>query len=328
MNKTKRNLWKKWLTAGTIAVLLTGIWSVTAQASGFRDSSSAEVALNAAVSGMETVENEAALLGASAFKQTAGTTTSVTVTWDQVDGANQYAIGLFDYATQETVGTPKVINATGAATQSLKISSLKAGKKYIAAILTDNDKSAQIIVKTIPGKITGLKYTSNPAKKTMKFAWNSVEYADGYKLYRYTTSGSLSKQYSSTTNYKTISVPNSFFQFGYRAYTKINGKTYYGAMKKICTANQPKINNTVTQMAGSSTISWNKISGATSYTISRSTTLNGTYKKVGTVTGTKAKITGLTYGKTYYICVTANRKSGSKTYKSPNNYVVYFRQTR
>ncbi|MBM7567222.1 hypothetical protein JOC55_004174 [Paenibacillus sacheonensis] len=65
-------------------------------------------------------------------------------------------------------------------------------------------------------------------------------------------------------------------------------------------------------------LSWNAVSGATSYTIKRGTT-SGTYgTTVATgVTGTTYTDTGLTNGTTYYYVVTAVNGSGSSTDSSP-----------
>ena len=59
-------------------------------------------------------------------------------------------------------------------------------------------------------------------------------------------------------------------------------------------------------------ISWNKVCCAKKYVVYRSTSKNGTYKKVKTTTSTSWKDTGRTCGKTYYYKVRAyNGKYGS-----------------
>jgi hypothetical protein len=74
---------------------------------------------------------------------------------------------------------------------------------------------------------------------------------------------------------------------------------------------------TVTPQACSSntnTISWNSVSNATSYSVQRSTSLNGTYTTIAGATGlttTSYNNTGLTPGTTYYYKVTATHSGGS-----------------
>lgn len=55
------------------------------------------------------------------------------------------------------------------------------------------------------------------------------------------------------------------------------------------------------------TLKWSKVSGANGYEIFRSTSKNGTYKKIKTVSGTTFKDTGLKKNKTYYYRVRAIR---------------------
>lgn len=64
-------------------------------------------------------------------------------------------------------------------------------------------------------------------------------------------------------------------------------------------------------------VSWNKVEGATKYTIYRATSKNGTYKKVGKTTTNVYKDTSVKKGKTYYYKIVANgTKSLYTSYKS------------
>ncbi len=80
----------------------------------------------------------------------------------------------------------------------------------------------------------------------------------------------------------------------------------------------PKVTNLqATSLSTSSLkVSWSKIPGATSYTVYYSTSKNGTYKKIKTVTGSSCTKTGLTLGKTYYFKVYTNYTDAEGTYKS------------
>ena len=55
------------------------------------------------------------------------------------------------------------------------------------------------------------------------------------------------------------------------------------------------------------TLKWSKVSGADGYEIFRSTSKNGTYKRIKTVSGTTFKDTGLKKNKAYYYRVRAVR---------------------
>ena len=75
---------------------------------------------------------------------------------------------------------------------------------------------------------------------------------------------------------------------------------------------------TISNVASSGKIrlTWNAVSGASSYQIYRSTSKNGTYKLVKTATGTSFTNTSAVAGKTYYYYVVAVAKDGTKSASS------------
>ena len=74
--------------------------------------------------------------------------------------------------------------------------------------------------------------------------------------------------------------------------------------------------------ATSVTVSWSKVSGATGYEVFRATVKDGTYSKLGTVTGTSRNCVNLTTGKTYYFKVRAYKEvNGEKIYGSYSTIV-------
>ena len=75
---------------------------------------------------------------------------------------------------------------------------------------------------------------------------------------------------------------------------------------------------TISNVASSGKIrlTWNAVSGASSYQVYRSTSKNGTYKLVKTATGTSFTNTGAVAGKTYYYYVVAVAKDGTQSAKS------------
>ena len=68
--------------------------------------------------------------------------------------------------------------------------------------------------------------------------------------------------------------------------------------------------------SGKIRLTWNAVSGASSYQIYRSTSKNGTYKLVKTATGTSFTNTSAVAGKTYYYYVVAVAKDGTKSASS------------
>jgi len=68
--------------------------------------------------------------------------------------------------------------------------------------------------------------------------------------------------------------------------------------------------------SSSITISWNAVSGATSYTVYRSTSRSGSFSSVGTTSSTSFTNTGLSANTTYYYKVTASNSYGTSGYSS------------
>ena len=68
--------------------------------------------------------------------------------------------------------------------------------------------------------------------------------------------------------------------------------------------------------SSSITISWNAVSGATSYTVYRSTSRSGSFSSVGTTSSTSFTNTGLSANTTYYYKVTAANSYGTSGYSS------------
>ena len=69
------------------------------------------------------------------------------------------------------------------------------------------------------------------------------------------------------------------------------------------------------------TVNWKQVPGAAVYRVYQSTSANGNYSKVATVSGTKAKISKLSAGKKYYFKIAAcGKKDGS--YAGPLSAVL------
>lgn len=65
-------------------------------------------------------------------------------------------------------------------------------------------------------------------------------------------------------------------------------------------------------------LSWNSVSNATSYTVYRSTSANGSYSKIGNSSYSSYSDNNVSIGKTYYYKVTASNSTGTSNY---SNYV-------
>ena len=154
--------------------------------------------------------------------------------------------------------------------------------------------------------------------------WNTVEGATSYRIYRSTSKGSGYSLLGTTT-------ATSYTNTGAKA-----GTTYYYRVKAVNDAGLSPYSNIVSGQVKSVTpkpaapvvkighsaasgkpmLTWNAVSGATSYKVYRATSQKGTYSLLGTVTATSYTNTGAKAGTTYYYKVKAVNSAGESAYSN------------
>ena len=155
--------------------------------------------------------------------------------------------------------------------------------------------------------------------------WNAVEGATSYRIYRSTSKGSGYSLLGTTT-------ATSYTNTGAKA-----GTTYYYRVKACNDAGLSPYSNIVSGQAktvaqqkpsapvvkignsaasGKPMLTWNAVSGATSYKVYRATSQNGTYSLLGTVTATSYTNTGAKAGTTYYYKVKAVNSAGESAFSN------------
>lgn len=175
-----------------------------------------------------------------------------------------------------------------------------------------------------PRKTQGLEMTKNTSS-SITLSWNKMSGATGYAVYQYSPSKKTYKKIKDLkgTSYTVKSKSSATtYYYAVRAYVETeHGKTYgnYSEVLKVTT--RPKTPS-VTVTAGNNqvTVSWDQVTRASGYNVYMSTSKNGTYSKVGSISGknsTKLTVKKLTDGKKYYFKVKAYKKvSGKKVYSS------------
>ena len=154
--------------------------------------------------------------------------------------------------------------------------------------------------------------------------WNAVEGATSYRIYRSTSKGSGYSLLGTTT---ATSYTNTGAKAGTTYYYRVKacndaGLSPYsnivsGKVKTVTpkpSAPVVKIGNSAT--SGKPMLTWNAVSGATSYKVYRATSQNGTYSLLGTVTATSYTNTGAKAGTTYYYKVKAVNSAGESAYSN------------
>ena len=157
-----------------------------------------------------------------------------------------------------------------------------------------------------------------------QLTWRAVYGATSYRIYRSTSKGSGYSLLGTTT-------ATSYTNTGAKA-----GTTYYYRVKACNDAGlspysnvvsgkvksvTPKPSAPVVKIGNSSTsgkpqLTWNAVSGATSYKVYRATSQNGTYSLLGKVTATSYTNTGAKAGVTYYYKVKAVNSAGESAYSN------------
>ena len=158
------------------------------------------------------------------------------------------------------------------------------------------------------------------------FKWNTVSDADGYRVYRKVNSGKWkSVKTTKETVYKDKDTKAGYkYFYTVKAYKIIDGKKVYSGYNKKGLSG--KLNTTVSLKTKNNTVSvsWKKTNGASGYYVYRTTSKNGKYSKIKTITSGKTlKYTDkkVKLGKTYYYKVIPFRKISGKSVKSASSEI-------
>lgn len=265
------------------------------------------------------------------LRQTGATLTSVTLTWNPVNGAVGYYVlaldkygdvyGKLDYVQTASVTITVPENTYEAGVGILPVDGDGDLSEYYTAI----DVYAQ------PKQITGLKVDGAfGSGSKLNVVWNdSVCY--GFEAVCYNRKGkpvqTVDESYYRSASFSKTNSQN-IYSVKVRAYTWINGgteKIYGDYSKTLYAVPQPKITSKKSDLKRNSVnLKWKKVTGATKYDIYVSRSEKSGYKKVATVKSNKksykiTKFKGKTlniHNKTHYIKIVTHAKFGKKTVKS------------
>lgn len=253
---------------------------------------------------------------------------SLFISWSEIPEVSGYEI----YRSKSKSGTYTKIKTTTktsytdtklscGTTYYYKIKAYKTldGNKYDSSF--SSIKSCKPTLATPASKVKVSSYNS------LTVSWEKVPGATSYKIYRSTSKNSGYKLIGSFKN------PSSYIDknltHGITYYYKIQAlyKSAASAFTQVSAA--PKCKAPSLTLSQSSyknlTLSWKPVTGAASYNIYRSTSKDGTYRKIGNVSGTQFTDSGLSQGNIYYykVCSVRNNKTGdSSRIKSSKLYLA------
>lgn len=280
----------------------------------------------------------------NSVKQTGAGTTSISLSWQAASGANCYKIDY--YLNNASKGTASEVISQN---NNVKITGLKKNNRYRGHVYAGRTSSTGFTayagsasyyydVKVKPTKITGVENTVFYSNiNTAYIEWNPSNSASGYEYILYDNSGK--KILSNTTTSKSLDISTNkikktqFYRIKVRGYVNLNNnKKAYGAWSDtLYFAKAPYKNLKLKSSGKKISANWNKVTGATSYTVYVSNKEKSGYKKVGTYNSKKTSVTikkygkaALKSGKTYYVKVVAEKKVKiNKKYKTFKSTLYY-----
>ena len=248
------------------------------------------------------------------------------LTWNAVPGATSYKV----YRATSKSGTYSLLGTV--TTTSYTNTGAKEGTTYYYKVKAANGAGESAYSNVVSGKVV---VTPKPAAPVVKIGnsstsgkpmltWNAVSGATSYKVYRATSQNGT---YSLLGTVTTTSYTNTGAK---------EGTTYYYKVKAVNGADESAYSNIVSGQAkvqaqkpsapvvkignsassGKPQLTWNAVSGATSYKVYRATSQNGTYSLLGTVTTTSYTNTGAKAGTTYWYKVKAVNSAGESAYSN------------
>lgn len=272
----------------------------------------------------------------STIKQTAITTTSLTVAWNKTS-ADHYVVTCTNNKTMK-----KITKRTQST--SYTFTGLAVGSEYYVTVtayasseegnfLASNALTAYTKLKNL----TGLHMTSSVTDRCYSFKWDAYSAATNYqvKLTEKKSGKTVKNVKTGIINYYDLYYPsiNKIYIAHVRGIQKIGSNTYYTGWKKIPLIPQPdvksfyvkkvKYHNTTSKKLA---LSWHSVDSATGYDIYISKKLSSGYKKVKSVSAkthslTLNKVSGKKINGKYYVCIVTKTKFSDKTCKSANNIV-------
>lgn len=261
-----------------------------------------------------TNSNEATglpITGFSITSTTAPTTTTIEVTWPATAGATAYDVRYGTSSASYSVtaaGATSPHTLTGLSANTTYFIVVRARNSIGSGTNTSTPEVSQITPVAAP---VGLVATGGTSR--VDLSWTSASGATSYKIFRGTTSGSLTQIASgvSGTNYADT--------------TAVNGTQYYYALKSFNGADSalssevtsmPVSSFSISSITGPSTtsisVAWAAATGATTYNLKYGT-VSGTYATTIPNVTSPHIVTGLAAGTTYFVQMVAKNLTGTGT---------------
>lgn len=222
------------------------------------------------------------------------TANTITLAWDDADDADAYRVyryhegtGQYDYlATTSDTGFTDTNLQPGTNYQyKVRCVWTIGGNNYYGTY------SSALTAPTLPAQVTNVRVDKQTGK-TVSLAWDSVNGADGYRIYQYNSDSDSYEELDTVgadrTSYEVTGLASAGeYRFKIRASKTMNANTYWGEYsEKVVAVTKPdKVTELSARTLGASEIelTWKKSSHVTGYQIYRLDGQTGKYVKIATV---------------------------------------------
>lgn len=255
----------------------------------------------------------------------------VNVKWNDVKGAHAYQIYR---STSKDSGYKRIATVNSVDDTVYVDKNVSLGVRYyykIRAYRTVDDKkvySSYSSIKNVVVRVATptVKSVLRTSYNSLEIKWSTVSGATGYRLYRSTSEDGKYEQVKTlagndnTTYVDKGLVCGRTYYYKVRAYRKVDGTKYFGLFANpegnYTRPAKAKIKDSTSFDATTISLKWNKPAGADGYQIWRSTSKDGEYTKVKTISSGDTlswKDTELSKTSNYYYKVRAYCKTDGKT---------------
>lgn len=269
-------------------------------------------------------------LAAPALSISVSNFNKITLKWKEIPGAQGYQIyrsakpdkGFKKVGTISSGGTVSWTDTVGFnKTYYYKIRSFRSFNGI--SIISPYSSVKKASTKLSSPKLTSLTLSS---QHKISIKWEKMNGVTGYLIYRKngksgTYQAIKNMKGSGAVSYvdKTV-MPNTTYYYKVRAYKTVNKKNYYSPYSNVILGSTRLTKPTVRSVSAISPttakLSWKKTAGAQGYQIYRSTSYNGKYTRVKTITNSSTLSctdTNLAPNKTYFYKIRAYSKTDKTT---------------
>lgn len=259
------------------------------------------------------------------------------LTWKKVKvSSGSYVSGYAIYRSNTEKGTYKKIKTINSGkTTSYTDKGLTTGNTYYYKIRSFYKSGGKTVYSADSAIVSKQVVPSKPVieaasadYQTARISWKQVTGCSGYQIQRSNAFDGTYKSVKTINSATTLSYDDSklttgqTYYYKVRAFVKKNGKKIYGEYSDVKAATP--VLGAPTELAGTAIdnnqikLTWKEVPGAQTYTIVRSTTVDGNYKIATELCNTNSYVdTSVTVGKTYYYKVKAIRDNMVSDFAGP-----------